>query len=61
MMVVLVDLLVIVPYFYWRVNGHRLALIIGFAVEGIALVSLLGVALLLRRGGSLVRDVSRGR
>lgn len=52
MFAVLVDLLVIVPYSYWRLNSHRLALIIVYAVEGIALLSLLGVALHLRRRGS---------
>jgi hypothetical protein len=34
LMAVLVDLLVIVPYSYWRLSGHRLALIIACAVEG---------------------------
>jgi hypothetical protein len=49
---VLVDLLVIVPYSCWRLSGHRLALIIACAVEGVGMLSLLGVALYLRRRGS---------
>ena len=52
LMAALVDLLVIVPYSYWRLSGHRLALIIAYAVEGVALLSLLGIALYLRRRGS---------
>jgi hypothetical protein len=51
-MAVLVDLLVIVPYSYWRLSGNRLALIIAFAVEGVGMLSLLGIALSLRRRGS---------
>lgn len=51
--VALVDLLVIVPYSYWRLNDHRLVLVIAYAVEGIALLSLLGIGLHLRRRGSL--------
>jgi hypothetical protein len=52
--VALVDLLLIVPYSYWRLNGHRPLLIIVFAVEGIGILSLLGIGLSLRRRGSLV-------
>ena len=52
LMAVLVDLLVIVPYSYWRFSGHRLALILAFAVEGVGMLSLLGMALYLRRRGS---------
>jgi hypothetical protein len=52
LMVVLVDLLVIVPFSYWRLSGHRLALIIAYAVEGAGMLSLLGIALYLRRRGS---------
>jgi hypothetical protein len=52
LMAVLVDLLVIVPYSYWRLSGNRLALIIAFAVEGVGMLSLLGIALSLRRRGS---------
>jgi hypothetical protein len=52
MMAALVDLLVIVPYSYWRLNGHRLVLSIACAVEGIGVLSLLGIALYLRRRGS---------
>lgn len=57
LVVVLVDLLAIVPYSYWRLNGHRLILIIAFAVEGVALLSLLGTALHLRRRGNLGRGL----
>jgi hypothetical protein len=52
MMAALVDLLVIVPYSYWRLNGHRLVLSIACAVEGIGVLSLLCIALYLRRRGS---------
>jgi len=52
LLVALVDLLVIVPYSYWRFSSHRLELIIVCAVEGAAMLSLLGVALYLRRRGS---------
>lgn len=52
LMVLLVDLLVIVPFSYWRLSGHRLALIIAYAVEGGGMLSLLGIALYLRRRGS---------
>ena len=52
LMVVLVDLLVIVPFSYWRLSGHQLALIIAYAVEGAGMLSLLGIALYLRRRGS---------
>jgi hypothetical protein len=52
LMVVLVDLLVIVPFSYWRLSGHRLALIIAYTVEGVGMLSLLGIALYLRRRGS---------
>jgi hypothetical protein len=51
-MAALVDLLVVAPYSYWRLNGHRLALIITCAVEGMGVLSLLGIALYLRRRGS---------
>ena len=52
LMVVLVDLLVIVPFSYWRLSGHGLALIIAYAVEGAGMLTLLGIALYLRRRGS---------
>jgi hypothetical protein len=52
MMAALLDLLVIVPYSYWRLKDHRLVLIIATAVEGIAVLSLLVIALHLRRRGS---------
>jgi hypothetical protein len=52
MMAVLVDLVVIVPYSYWLLHRHRLALIIAYAVEGIGMLSLLGITLYLRRRGS---------
>jgi hypothetical protein len=52
MMAALVDLLVIVPYSYWRLNGHRLVLITACSVAGIGALSLLGIALYLRRRGS---------
>lgn len=55
MLAVLMDLLVIVPYSYWRLHGHRLDLIIAWAVEGIGILSLLGMALYFRRRGTLLR------
>jgi hypothetical protein len=51
-LVVLVDLLVIVPYSYWRLHDHRPVLIAVYAVQGIALLTLLGIALHLRRRGT---------
>jgi hypothetical protein len=52
LLVALVDLLVIVPYSYWRFSGHRLELIIVCAVEGAAMLSLVGIGLYLRRRGT---------
>jgi hypothetical protein len=52
LMVVLFDLLVLVPYTYWRLHRHPLALIIAYAVEGVGMLLLLYAALQLRRRGS---------
>ena len=52
MIAALSDLLVIVPYSYWRLRDHRLILIVVTSVEGIAVLSLLVIALYLRRRGS---------
>jgi hypothetical protein len=52
MFAALVDLLVIVPYAYWRLSSNRLALIIVMAVEGIGILTLFGLALHLRRRAS---------
>lgn len=52
MLAALVDLLVIVPYSYWRLHSHQLAMIIACLIEGIGMLSLLGIALSLRRRGS---------
>ena len=48
----LLELVVIVPYSYWRLGSHRLALIITCAVEGVAMLSLLALGLYLRRRGT---------
>jgi UPF0716 family protein affecting phage T7 exclusion len=52
LMVALVDLVVIVPYLFWRLSSHHLALIIACAVAGVALLSLVGLGLRLRRRGT---------
>jgi hypothetical protein len=52
LMVALVDLVVIAPYLFWRLSSRHLALIIACAVEGVALLSLVGTGLYLRRRGS---------
>jgi hypothetical protein len=52
MLAALVDLLLIVPYAYWRLSSHRLALIIVMAVEGVGILTLFGLALHLRRRGA---------
>jgi hypothetical protein len=52
MIAALLDLLVIVPYSSWRLRDHQLILIIVTSIEGIAVLSLLVVALYLRRRGS---------
>lgn len=51
MLAAFVDLVVMVPYSYWRLNGHQLTLTIAYAVEGIGFVTLLGIALYMRRQG----------
>jgi hypothetical protein len=51
MFAALADLLLVVPYAYWRLSSHELALIIVMAVEGIGILTLLGLALRLRRRG----------
>jgi hypothetical protein len=48
----LLDLLVILPYSYWRFSSHHLELIIVCAVEGAGVLSLLATALYLRRRGT---------
>ncbi len=52
MFAALLDLVVIVPYSYWRLSGHKLAMIIALAIEGVGVLSLLGVAIRLRRLGT---------
>jgi hypothetical protein len=52
LMVVLFDLLVVVPYTYWRLHRHAPVLIITYAVEGVGMLLLLYVALHLRRRGN---------
>jgi hypothetical protein len=45
------DLLVLLPYTYWRLHTHGLAFAIAAVVEGVGVLSLLGIALSLRRRG----------
>jgi len=49
MVVALVDCLLVVPYSYWRLHG--LDRIIATALEGIGVLTLLGMALYFRRRG----------
>jgi hypothetical protein len=52
MIAALIDLLVILPYSYWRFRSHPLALTVAVALEGTGILVLLGIALYLRRRGS---------
>jgi len=51
LIVALIDVVVIAPYTFWRLSSHRLGLVIAYAGEGVALLSMLGIALYLRRRG----------
>jgi hypothetical protein len=52
LMVALVDLVVILPYSYWRFSSDRQEMIVVCAIEGVGVLSLLCVALYLRRRGT---------